>query len=146
MATKTTAAAKAAAEKAAPADPKAPDANAEIKSPAADDIVKAGSTATSTSTDSPVGDTPTADDATTVPPQKKPAAGNNPVTKPPVAKAAVPNKFQQTADFYARHYPDAECFHITSDMQVFLPADRSEAVHHQADIDPKKQVTTIKVN
>jgi hypothetical protein len=46
-------------------------------------------------------------------------------------------------DHYRKAYPKEQCFHVTSDKQVFLSRDLSLAKRHQKTIDERQEVKTI---
>lgn len=66
------------------------------------------------------------------------------------AKKAAEKEAKENAPYveiarrYAEHYPACKAFHITSDKQVFLEADKAEAEAHQREIG-KGKVRTINV-
>lgn len=59
-------------------------------------------------------------------------------------KKDTKSPYVKLAKEYAALYPEASEFHITTDMQVFLPSGLNNAKNHQRTLG-KGEVTTIKV-
>ena len=85
--------------------------------------------------------TTTADKVVTPPADK--------VVTPPADKAATPPKpskvtddpkFKDFISHYLKSYPKEKLFLVASDWQVFLEANRAEAVDHQKIVDKDKAV------
>jgi hypothetical protein len=45
---------------------------------------------------------------------------------------------------YKKHYPDEKVFHMTSDGQFFLDANKTDAINHQKLLDENKNVKVLK--
>ena len=79
--------------------------------------------------------TPTADKEVTPPSDKEVKTGG---VKPSTVLGDP--KFKDFIEHYPKAYPKEKLFLVTSDWQVFLSANRAEAVEHQNGVDKDKAV------
>ena len=93
--------------------------------------------------------TTTADKVVTPPADKVVTPPADKVVTPPADKAATPPKpskvtddpkFKDFISHYLKSYPKEKLFLVASDWQVFLEANRAEAVDHQKIVDKDKAV------